>query len=642
MRRLLPDLHTGTALSVLLRCCVPVAIATASLCQPAVAQEKGTPEWFKNAESVRDTFTSSFANMERYRSEGRCDLWEDEISWMRRILSSQQGRQRLLEFVTPEEAAEYERRLEIERKRGCRRPTPQEPDPEPPIPSNPVPTVNADGTSVHGAFGQGTTLKPLPAEAEPRSEIPSSSALKEPPQGHDKELAEQVRQAEEFRSQWFGQFDLLAQYRKVGNCQARSELIDFLDKYFQNQADHLLQYITPEELAEMKRLLVEEKAQPCAPPSEPEAAHDDGQTSSPSRTPAQQPLPAGAEYIRQPNEFAPNRPAPDGPGSPADQRDSSANSPGFLIFGGFGYADTEVPLIGTGFKREGLLGEAPEEFALETDGRIDVWTGEIGFAVSSFDVWLRYGEGSGRTSGVIPANADISSGFVYDDFSPVDNTTGADLGPSGLTSSTATDFSQWEVGVSRLAADYSLGSDKKQVLRVSYGAYAGLYETKIQTASSVSGAVEGFDFRFDQSSRRKLKEKIFGANLTTEYSTPLGSDATKAWIMGKAGVYAYDFDFRSTQLNSSNVLEDFTIEKQQGDSGVGYRLGASIGLTFDLGGPQLTLSGGYDYMSDRADMFIPFSGDHLFVDGLSAALTRRGSDSVYVNARIAFPLGGLR
>jgi hypothetical protein len=308
---------------------------------------------------------------------------------------------------------------------------------------------------------------------------------------------------------------------------------------------------------------------------------------------------------------------------PSGQTAQPGDDDGFLPGGGFiaprfGYGGADVPSTGIGFRRDGAAGEAPETFAVTTDGNIPMYSGGVAIGLSGFFLDLFYGEGDAQDEFQIPNESGVDSGVVYGDLSPSGSSGIAT--PFGLTGWASIDVAEYGI---RGKIPLGFGHPKDVFRPFAYGGYTR-YERDYIGFADYTGTSGEFTFEFSQDRRQELNESYFDLGLGGKIMAPLGP-AVLIHLGARAGGYYRDTGLSSVERNTCNFCpaedEDFTIQIDESDSGFGFAGGANAALELRLSrSVSLMARGSADYRSKVGAVWNPNSGDQVFFDGLSTEL----------------------
>lgn len=324
-------------------------------------------------------------------------------------------------------------------------------------------------------------------------------------------------------------------------------------------------------------------------------------------------------------------------GQPADN--------GFLPGGGYfaprlSFGQAEVPATGIGFRRDGAPGEAPETFAGMTDDRIPFWSAGGEISLSGFFLDLFYGEGDGAGSFDIPNESGVDSGVVYGDLSPSGSSGIAT--PFGLTGMTWVDFRRYG-----LRGEVPLGflqSHPKDVFRPTVYAGYTRYDLDYRGLAEYVGGAPPAVFEFSQERTQEIGESYLDLGLGGRVIAPLG-ESLLLHLGAHAGGYYRDSELTSIERNTCNFCpaddQDFTIEINESDSGLGFAGGANAALELRLSrSVSLMARGSADYRSRVGAVWNPNSGDQVFFDELRTELRTGDAWSWQVGGGLLVRFGG--
>ncbi|MGP1352530.1 MAG: hypothetical protein ACTS1Z_04345 [Parasphingopyxis sp.] len=291
---------------------------------------------------------------------------------------------------------------------------------------------------------------------------------------------------------------------------------------------------------------------------------------------------------------------------------------------------------GIGFRRDGLIGAAPEEFAQGAPEGFWFFGGEVSIETVFGALFGSYHEGDAARAFDIPAGA-ADTGIVYGDLSP-----GGSSGiatPFGVSGDIAVEFSEFEIG-----GEIDLFDNRKPGggfaigIGFSYTAsersYAGL--------AGGSGSVGGPVLQFSQERMQEIEEDYFRFYGHAEAALPAGPFII--YPSGHIGLFYRDTRLRSAERNMNSFSlpadRDFMIEIDRDDDGIGFQGGAGVTIGLPLSDTVLIgVGGAIEYRSDAGAIFNPNSGDQVFFDGLSTDLTSgdRFDARLSIEARVRLP-----
>lgn len=318
------------------------------------------------------------------------------------------------------------------------------------------------------------------------------------------------------------------------------------------------------------------------------------------------------------------------------------------------FGEFDIPDTGIGFMRDGPPGEAPEEDAGTTPGRVNFVEveGFFGFIAGRMPVrvGVSYAEGDAANTFEVPGNAGIDSGRVNGALSP-DGSSGVAT-PFGLAGETSVDFFRGGLTLEGLFASNVDGAiDLPSVDAIdpsifyALGAYVGYdrSERDYEAFASYSGGGPPFVFEFSQDREQTVADDIFGAGLRAAAAIPIGGGVVGR-LTGSAGGYYIDSSLESTERNLCNFCppedQDFTIAIEDSNSGFGFQGEAGAGLEFALS-PRVSLifDVSAEYWSRIGAIFNPSSGDQVFFDGLTTELRTQDMWSWRVGGGLVVRLG---
>jgi hypothetical protein len=155
---------------------------------------------------------------------------------------------------------------------------------------------------------------------------------------------------------------------------------------------------------------------------------------------------------------------------------------------------------------------------------------------------------------------------------------------------------------------------------------------------------------FSQTLDQSVNELEISVAVGAEAVIPLGTGA-RFTLGGELGAYLYDFELSSLETVSQNFGpasdRDFTTEIEDGESGIGYTGAIRAEFIIDLsgrpidgqhrGGVELFAGGGGRFLSDRAQVVNPFSGDFVLAGGTTFLDTDHAFDwRVFAGLRYTF------
>ena len=332
------------------------------------------------------------------------------------------------------------------------------------------------------------------------------------------------------------------------------------------------------------------------------------------------------------------------PGTPRDLR------VGFL-FGG-GYGESEIPRVNYGFNRDGPAGteEQPAGFSERTVPGLMFVAGAQFPRIGHFTIGYREGDASNRTD-IGPSTNGGAQGVVGTTELPGGNTgVTANLGVSVVSS---VSFHEYDAGYRYVFGD---GDDQAALDQgqVALSGLAGIdvryrerdHEAEVsitRTTPPPISVVQTLDQRVD--------ELEVAAVVGAEAVIPLGTRA-RFTLGGEIGGYLYDYDLRSTETRVQPGIgpvadQDYTLRIDDDEGGVAYSAEIRGEFVIDVsgrpidgqhrGGVELFAGGGGRFLSDRAQVVNPFSGDFVLAGGTTFLDTDHAFDwRVFAGLRYTF------
>ncbi len=319
----------------------------------------------------------------------------------------------------------------------------------------------------------------------------------------------------------------------------------------------------------------------------------------------------------------------------------------FKLSGAIGYGEVDLPGTGIGFRRDGPIGTAPEEFAVESKDRVSIFevSGDVRFRGGYFATGS-YSQGDSRAYAEVPSGTD--SGIVYGELSPGGSSGIAAAG--GLSAAIEEDYESFGFGI---GYDLDLWRDllgiciaDPQGARERCGPSAGgsfsfkaapyieysHVTRKLLSEAQYAGAGGGsFVVDFSQTRDQHLRDTYLEAGIipAASWSTPGGISLGVEAVLA---AYRYDSKLESIEENRNNVTgppdENFIVTIRDDADGWGFRGGAGAFVSYEITPRVLVgIRGRYDYRSDVGTVFNPSSGDQVFFDGLTTALEHRSAQS---------------
>ncbi|WP_147414274.1 hypothetical protein [Sphingomonas gilva] len=300
--------------------------------------------------------------------------------------------------------------------------------------------------------------------------------------------------------------------------------------------------------------------------------------------------------------------------------------------------ETGTPAAGIGFRRDGALGEAPDEFATTSDETVRTFG--VGAALdilvggTSVRLGASYSEGEAEGAFDIPGNQGVDSGVPYGALSESGSSgIGTPFGLSGTmgvdTSLFIFDFSIplttsqiFSLPTTPAEAEWRDPMDDARAVLDIFGAFMARSAT-YRGSAAYSGGGE-FVFEFSQDRLQELDESYYALGLRGRLAVPFGGDVT-GHLTGSAGGYHRNAELDSTERNLCNFCpaadQDFTIAIEDTDDGFGFLGEAGAAIEFNLApGVSLLAGGSARYLSEVGAVFNPNSGDQVFFDGLTTAI----------------------
>lgn len=316
----------------------------------------------------------------------------------------------------------------------------------------------------------------------------------------------------------------------------------------------------------------------------------------------------------------------------------------------FGIGETEMPVTGIGFRRDGAPGAAPETFAVTTPRSTDiVFIGggiRLPFGRIAPIVTFGYAEGDARRDFAIPAGGGVDSGVVYGALSPSGSSGIAT--PFGLSGGAAFDQTAIDVGVEVPIFTRGDRSGRPRISTVNVNRRPFLVVTaqgtfqRSDTDYQGDAAFSGSGLSFSQTRSQEVDETRIGAGLGATFLLPLADDVAVR-LSASGLVYHRDTELTSSERNLCSFCpaadRDFRIDIDESDKGWGFQADVEAVIEFWLS-PRfaLTFGGRADYLSSVGGVFNPNSGDQVFFDGRRTGLL---TDSIWswrvgAGVRIAF------
>lgn len=314
---------------------------------------------------------------------------------------------------------------------------------------------------------------------------------------------------------------------------------------------------------------------------------------------------------------------------------------GFGAYGGI----FSGPTVESGFTRDGLPGQAPEEAAGETEKQIGIWGLEGLLNIPSEGKTLRIEGGvywgMGDTEVDVPAETGRTSGTVFGALSPGQSSGNAS--PFAISGVTETEIFQLNFG-GRYPI-FEPGPNSRFYLALDYSYLVRDYRSNLMGA----GTSNNFDFEFSQMRDQQLDENFFGIGIGGETHMPInvpgdGGAGVSVRLAALVEAYVTGAEMDSFERNIANFgpLEDrnFTIQITDQVTYFGVLGGASAGLMFGLS-PNLVLTADRvtEYRTKVGAIRNPGSGDEVFFDGRTTEFTTGDSWSYGARIRLIWTVG---
>ena len=291
------------------------------------------------------------------------------------------------------------------------------------------------------------------------------------------------------------------------------------------------------------------------------------------------------------------------------------------IAGGFG--ESAIPPGNYGFVRDGAPGTAPDLPAEVGERRVPLLVIEAGAqfrGIGRFNLGYREGDAGNRTE-IPQSTTGGARGYAHTDNAPSDST-----GIGGnVPLSVDTDVRVWELDAGyRIPMAYIFGGGAAAGSGVSpyFGITAAWRDREHVGIVSITTPVIA-----TQTLEQDVDELEIAALVGADAVVPVGTRA-RFTLGGEVGAYLYDFDLDSLETNVQNfgpvADRDFAIAIEDGESDVGLMGAFRAEFSIDIsGGPvdgrtsrvELFAGGGGRFVSDRAQVVNPFSGDFVLSGG---------------------------
>ncbi|MEP1420594.1 MAG: hypothetical protein ABJK59_02350 [Erythrobacter sp.] len=326
-----------------------------------------------------------------------------------------------------------------------------------------------------------------------------------------------------------------------------------------------------------------------------------------------------------------------------------------VLRGSLGIGQENVPSTGIGFRREGALGTAPEDFATETPDNADHYLiyAELFFKKGSLNGF--YSEGDASASSSIAPNSGVDSGLVYGDLSPSGSSgiatafgLDSEIGVDNRTYGFAGSYEIYALEAARRRLDELEADRERNRLRVQRAAITAGYQHVDRDYwgyAGYSGVQTGSTFEFSQTRDQEISEDQFHLGGEVDLVFPL-SDRFAIRSQTGGGVYYRDTSLDSVEMNQNNFTgppdEMFTVTIERDDQGIGFQGNVDLFIDFNLApgsgpGPILSIGGGIEYQSSTGAIFNPSSGDQVFFDGLTTDLETDDTFRWFAGASITAP-----
>jgi hypothetical protein len=324
----------------------------------------------------------------------------------------------------------------------------------------------------------------------------------------------------------------------------------------------------------------------------------------------------------------------------------------------FGAGANEVPLANYGFEHDGVgTDERPAAFS---EHRIQMYEIVLGARFDRLELSLGYAEGDASNRSELPVStAGGAQGTVNTAPAPSGSTGAA--ANRGLTVDTHTEVREFSGSARYEILDFGeAGSDPLESPRANSRVSAGLIgelfvdyrEREHFGEVEIPGVPAGTPPVIAQALEQDVDELAIGAALGVEALIPLGGGAGVRFGVD-LGLYYFDHELDSLQTNEQLVgpPEDraFDIALEDGESGIGATTAVRGEFILDVSGRPVdgNARGGVEifagaegrFMSERAQVNNPFSGDFVLAGGTTFLGTADTFDwRVFAGVRI--PFGG--
>ena len=306
--------------------------------------------------------------------------------------------------------------------------------------------------------------------------------------------------------------------------------------------------------------------------------------------------------------------------------DPLIGQPSWGLHLGAGIREVDTPEVGFGLVLRGGL----ESFVLVTEPEAELETLTGGFFyndpnVGGFSLSFEYGEDDSEFSGSVATGTDVT-GNVNLDFNPNDNTTGILYGASGLDVQVRNEVEFWRIGGTYFpTSKWDLAGGIKWTPKVEFTHLE-------QTSWGVSSPTA---FSGDISDTRSVSIEGDYLDLGVDLFRPFYlNENFKWWPRVEIGAQHANLELNARQdfvCIPCGTGGDFQLEVNSEDDLFTWYAGIGAGAAFMFdtnrtGTPDVMLYGdaGYRTRGDGLNIFIPSSGDDLFVDNRPAMVTDDG------------------
>lgn len=293
---------------------------------------------------------------------------------------------------------------------------------------------------------------------------------------------------------------------------------------------------------------------------------------------------------------------------------------------GAGVRQVDTPEVGFGLVLRGGL----EGFVVMTEPETELETVNGGFFyndpnVGGFSLNYEYGEDDSEFSGSVASGTDVT-GNVNLDLNPNDDTTGILYGASGLDVQARNEVEFWRIGGTFFPADkWDLAGGIKWAPKVEF--------THLEQTSS--GVSLPPDFSGDISDTRRISIEGDYLDLGVDLFRPFYLNKNfKWWPRVELGAQHANLKLNARQdfiCIPCGTGADFQLEVNSEDDLITWYAGIGVGAAFMFdttvsGVPDVMLyaDAGYRTRGDGLSVFIPRSGDDLFVDNRPAMVVDDG------------------